>query len=118
VEVLVPALLLVVMHRGWEPAHLLLWVGSYLDDLLCLPVVLGVVLASLRWFRHRPDLTLPVQLGLVTLVLYAGWFELVLPRVNSRATADPLDAVAYAVGLALFMVFINRPVFAGRERKT
>lgn len=115
-EVLVLALLLVVMHRGWEPPHLLLWVGSYLDDVLCLPVVLGVVLAFLRWFRQRPDLTLPVGLGLATLVLYAGWFELVQPRLSSRATADPLDAVAYAVGLVLFMAFINRPAPAGRER--
>ncbi len=97
------------MHGGWEPPGLLRWVRSYLDDVLCLPVVLAAVLATLRLHRRRPGLTLPLSVGLVALAGYALWFEGVLPLLDSRATADVRDVPAYGAGLVLFMVWINRP---------
>jgi hypothetical protein len=37
------------------------------------------------------------------------WFEGILPHYDARATADPLDVVAYAVGGLIFWRYMNYP---------
>lgn len=81
---------------------------SYLDDLLCFPIVLTVGLAGYRVFYTNQSYVLgpwhvwPVA-GLYTIV-----FEVVLPSYSSVYTADALDVVAYVAGTLAFMRWINR----------
>lgn len=85
------------------------WAACYLDDLLCLPLVLGLVLTVHRLAGRPVGWTLPRSHGLSAVLLYALYFELVLPLVKVTATADPRDVLAYAAGWAVFEAGINRP---------
>ncbi len=109
---LLMVLLLLLAHRGPVPVAVGRWVDSYLDDLLFLPLVLGGVLTAMRLARRRRAWTVPLPLALVSLVIYATYFEAVLPRFSSRATGDFRDVLAYAAGFMLFMTALNRPARA------
>lgn len=103
--------LVFVLHRiveagGRSPVPL----RSWLDDLLAVPLVLGIALALQRWRRGRPDWTLPPGQVLLAAGFFALVFEAVLPLVSSRVTADSWDLAAYAAGAVLFQLEINRPV--------
>lgn len=79
---------------------------SYLDDLLCFPIVLTLGLAMYRLFK--PDYRLSLIHMLPVLVVYSIYFEWYLPSVSTTATSDPLDVVMYVIGLVVFGYFINR----------
>lgn len=85
------------------------WARSYLDDALCLPLVLTGVLAVHRLGSRDPRWCLPLSHGLLALGLYGLLFEVLLPRIGGSAVADPVDLVMYAAGLAFFQLLINRP---------
>ncbi|SHK68933.1 hypothetical protein SAMN02746009_01370 [Hymenobacter psychrotolerans DSM 18569] len=101
-------------------AHKRQWLGpwpfwpplltSYLADLLTLPLELTLLLWLMRRFYFRnPAFVLPTSWIFSTWLVMAVWFEGLLPRFDARATADPLDVVAYAVGGFLFWRWQNRP---------
>lgn len=85
------------------------WARSYLDDVICLPLVLGAVLVFQRLMTGNPRWCLPLSHGFLALVLFGCYFEFVLPRLRIEAVADPIDLVMYAAGLALFQYLVNRP---------
>jgi hypothetical protein len=85
------------------------WPASYLDDLLCLPLVLGLVLAVHRLRHPGPGLILIRGHSLVALLLFSVYFEVILPRLSSGFTADPVDVVMYGIGWCVFEWGINRP---------
>jgi hypothetical protein len=85
------------------------WARSYLDDILCLPLILAAALSAHRLVNHDPNWRLPLSHGLVALALYGVFFELLLPGLRESAVADPLDLVMYASGLAFFHLLINCP---------
>ncbi len=88
----------------------LFWADAWLDDLLCLPLILSVVLAVHRGLRVRDDrFVLPGIHVTAAWLLITIAFELGLPVVDVAYTADPLDAVAYGAGALFFLVAINRP---------
>lgn len=98
----------------WVLCHALsgaeqVWLTSYLDDVLCLPLILGLILMAHRLRRGDGRLVLPRSHGLAALVVVAVWFEGVMPRVHPRYTADSWDLAAYALGLVLFQLAVNRP---------
>ncbi len=76
------------------------WADSFLDPWCTVPVALGVPSWLAR--RVRPDYVLPWSLvGAFTLLLAVA-FELWIPRVDPRFTADPLDALAYVAGAVMW----------------
>ncbi len=88
---------------------------SYLDDLLCLPIVLTVILAVQRRFVLRTAAyTLPFSHTLLAVVLYGVLFEIILPHFFRRGTADALDWLLYAAGGLIFHLRINLP--ASRQK--
>jgi hypothetical protein len=92
-------------RQAGEVPQLVDW---YLADLVCLPLVLGLVLMAQRMTGQSLDWTLPWWHGLTGMVAYALYFEGVLPRLNSGAVADPRDALGYLLGWVLFELLINR----------
>jgi len=83
--------------------------SSYADDLLCLPLVLGLVLwAHRRLLGRGSAYTLPRSHGLLTLLLFACYFEALLPRWKSSAIADPWDLLMYALGYLVFEMVMNK----------
>ena len=77
-------------------------------DLVCLPLVLGLVLMAQRMTGQSLDWTLPWWHGLIGMMTYALYFEGVLPRLHSGAVADLRDALGYLLGWVLFELLINR----------
>lgn len=82
---------------GWSNE----WARAYLNDVLCLPLFLPVILLLLRWTRVRkhdgpPTLWEVLHHWLIFAVVY----ELVLPRFPSvwHTNADAWDVVAYLAG--------------------
>lgn len=98
------------------------WATSYLDDLLCLPLVLGATLVAHRLRSGDRTLVLPLGHGLFAVALFSLVFEGILPRLAARHTADPWDLVMYAAGFAVFQLGINRrqtmPSSIWRTRRT
>ncbi|MBO0357945.1 hypothetical protein J0X19_08315 [Hymenobacter sp. BT186] len=85
-------------------------VRFHLADLLALPLELTLILYFMRrWYFRRPSFVLPASWIVSTWVVFAGWFEVLLPLFDRRATADPLDVLAYAVGGFIFRRWLNRP---------
>lgn len=80
----------------------------YLNDLLCMPLVLTLTLFLQRTFtfRNKGHVFTKYQVGIAVLYYSAG-FEVVLPQFMPRYTADPLDVLAYALGGVFFYFFIN-----------
>lgn len=81
----------------------------YLNDVLCLPMLLPMILYAQRLFRIRRTDAPPRPWEVVQhWAVFSVVFELVLPLCPQwfRSTADPYDVVAYAVGgLAALLVW-------------
>jgi hypothetical protein len=82
-------------------------INNYLNDLLCMPIVLKIAQLAVRYLKKDGHLQLPIALvGILTLG-YACYFEWFLPQFNSRYTADGIDVFLYFTG-ALFFVVVER----------
>jgi hypothetical protein len=81
-------------------------VHSYLDDLLCFPIVLTMGLAMYRYFK--PDYRLSAWHIWPTVIVYSVYFECYLPQTSAAYTADVMDLLMYVLGALVFQRFINR----------
>ena len=81
-------------------------VHSYLDDLLCFPIVLTLGLAMYRLFK--PSYELSVWHIWPTVIIYSVYFEWYLPQTSTVYTADVMDLLMYVLGAMIFQRFINR----------
>lgn len=81
-------------------------IHSYLDDLLCFPIVLTLGLAVYRW--HDPNYKLSLWHMIPVFIVYTIYFEVYLPQLSSAYTADAWDVLTYLCGLTIFDYFINR----------
>lgn len=83
-------------------------IRHYLNDLLCMPLVLSLSLAVIRILKKNNQLYVPfITVALVTLY-YSLHFEWLLPKFNPRYTADAMDVVLYGFGAMLFYKFQKR----------
>ncbi len=84
-------------------------ISSYGADLLAMPIILSIGLWVVRISKEeRKKVQLSPALIISTVVLYSVLFEVVFPAVSDRATADPLDVVAYALGAGFFIRKMNQ----------
>ena len=82
-------------HIGGEFVH------DYLNDVLCLPLFLPMILGVQRLVRLRDHDGPPRMWELLQhWVIFSVVFEIVLPQYPKyfRTTADPMDVVAYLAG--------------------
>jgi hypothetical protein len=103
------------LARRWLHWPLPGLLGAYLGDLLCLPLMLSAALALHRALICRTG-TLPGAWVLAAWLAVSVWFEGLLPLWSARATADPLDVVAYALGGLAFQRWLNKPVSGSAPR--
>lgn len=80
------------------------FINNYLNDFLCLPIVLKVCLYAVRYIKSNESAVIPLPLQISITLLFIIYFESVLPRFNARYTGDILDLIAYSGGLFLFML--------------
>lgn len=75
----------------------------YLADLLCMPVVLSICLFSARSIKKDPKLNLSAFSIFSLFVFYSVYFEVLMPEIHERYTADPLDVLMYFCGSLIFL---------------
>ena len=75
---------------------------NYLNDLLCIPIVLKVCQYVIRYIKS--DITIRLNfLQIFTVCLgYTLYFEWYLPLHNPRYTADGIDILMYFIGGLFF----------------
>ncbi|MFK8162955.1 MAG: hypothetical protein AB8H12_10880 [Lewinella sp.] len=86
---------------GWSTP----WVDAYLDPLLALPVLLGLLLFERRLIFNVRRLS-GLEVGLVSVVLMLI-FEEGFPRLQPAFVRDNYDHLAYLVGAIYFWHVIN-----------
>ncbi len=100
---------LFLAYRIWEflafPPY---FMRNYFEDLLALPIILGIALVFQRSVTYRDNnhILSNFQIG-STAVLVAIVFELILPFNYSNYYADWLDVLCYTLGALFFKVFVN-----------
>lgn len=78
------------------------WVYFYLTDFLCMPVVLTICLKAVHLVKKDNKITIALYPILALTAVYSLYFELILPRISERYTADFLDVLMYFTGSLLF----------------
>ncbi|MFD0796245.1 hypothetical protein ACFQZJ_02140 [Maribacter chungangensis] len=82
-------------------------INNYLNDLLCMPIVLKLCQYAVRSIKRDEHLNIPVKLSVTVTILYAIYFEVLLPKFNDRYTADFIDVILYFIGLVFFIWMEN-----------
>lgn len=84
------------------------WVHSYLDDLLAMPVILGITLQVFRWIHPSGAMfrfsSMQVAVGVAYISLL---FEGLLPLWSEIYVRDLWDVACYAAGAFYFYHLIN-----------
>lgn len=91
-----------LLFTQWLDVRLPFWMSSYLEDLLCLPLLLSCTLFLMRKLKRLT--VLHAGHLLFTVAYVAVLFEGILPELSARYTADPLDVICYAIGGLVFYI--------------
>ncbi|WP_460894267.1 magnesium citrate secondary transporter [Rufibacter soli] len=96
-------------HRlwAWLSFPRAFWVRHYLDDLLCLPLILTVSLFFMRAL-FGPAVRFTKYQVAFAVAFVALAFEIFFPLFLPRYTSDFWDVVLYAIGGYIFYRFLNR----------
>ncbi len=85
------------------------YVHSYFDDLLALPVVLGITLQVFRWIHPlKNHFVFTHTQVMVGFVYFSFLFEGLLPMWSSTYTRDFWDVLCYFFGTVWFYFLINK----------
>ncbi|WP_242404056.1 hypothetical protein [Formosa agariphila] len=85
--------------------HLPKWIRFYVNDALCMPLVLSFCLIGVRFIKADQNIYLPVLSIVLLTLFYAVIFEWWLPQSNPRYTADWIDVGLYVLGSFVFSIF-------------
>lgn len=107
--VFIVSVLLFALNQALEQAGVYIWpLYTHLDDILCMPIVLTLILAAERLYFNNPFFTHPKRYLLATVLLFCVVFEWLLPLLSAKYTSDILDVAAYIMGALLFQKTINK----------
>ncbi len=81
------------------------WMYFYINDFLCMPIVLSLCLAILRIIKKTETLYVPLLVVLILTTYFTIYFEWLLPQVSTRYTFDNIDIGLYYLGSLLFFYF-------------
>lgn len=83
---------------------------AYLDDLVCIPITLGMATQVIQWIHPLKELYYLNKTAVILSVLfYCILFEGILPFYNPLVfTADWIDIIMYAVGGFLYYQIISK----------
>lgn len=85
-----------------------MFLDGYLNDYLCFPLVLSLILMETRYVKKDQNVQLPL-ISIVFLFLYwSAYFEWYLPQHNPRYTADYIDILMYALGCTTFLIWTKQ----------
>ncbi len=91
--------------------NLPIWITSYLNDLLCMPIVLWICLKAVHIIKRDNGIHLDLLTIFSITIFYAVYFEWYLPLVEPRYTADWMDVIMYFSGAFIFYYMQFRDTF-------
>ncbi|GGW22167.1 hypothetical protein [Arenibacter certesii] len=95
------------IQRWGDGGMLPSWTAYYMNDLLCMPIVLYMCRYVVRWLKSDDNLNLTLSSIISLTLFYSLYFEVYLPEINDRYTADILDVLMYSLGAAFFYFIEN-----------
>jgi hypothetical protein len=85
------------------------YVHSYLDDLMAMPVILGITLQIYRWIHPLKNSFAFTKVQVFVGVVYVSLiFEVLLPLWYETYIMDIWDIPCYVIGAFYFYLLINR----------
>jgi Na+/glutamate symporter len=82
--------------------------NNYLNDILCIPLVLKTAQYITQHLRSDPFLKIPILLQCLVVLIFILYFEVILPKISERYTADIYDVLAYILGMCIFLILERR----------
>lgn len=79
-------------------------IDSYLDPLLCMPILLQLITWERQLFHRSNTYILPRSHIFGYFLLISIVCEWVLPRWNPKLISDPWDVLAYALGTVMYVL--------------
>jgi len=108
---LIPFLLFLVNRYGLRPTNQV-FLDHYLNDLLCMPVVLHSACILMGYIYGLPDYRLGFRQILAATIYLGLVFEWVLPSFSSAYTGDWLDVGMYCCGSGVYYGLLRTGWFA------
>ncbi|BAO56167.1 hypothetical protein NMS_2158 [Nonlabens marinus S1-08] len=68
-----------------------------------MPIVLKICQYTVRQIKGDQNLQIPIGIAFALTIVYALYFEWLLPKVNDRYTADVIDVCLYGIGFVFFL---------------
>jgi len=82
---------------------------NYIDDIVLLPIILGVALILQRTFVAKNNgFVFNRKLVFFSCIYFCIVFEIIIPKKSPYFTADWLDCIAYSIGALYFQKLINK----------
>ncbi len=78
------------------------WLKNYLNDLLCMPIILTICLLGVHFIKKDKSIRISLFSALSLATFYSLYFEIILPRITERYTADIYDVFLYFTGALIF----------------
>jgi len=73
-------------------------VNNYLNDLLCMPIVLALIQSIIKLSEKHKHYKIPLYLIFIITIYYSIYFEWFMPKYSQRYTADVIDVFLYFIG--------------------
>ena len=90
-------------------------VNGYIDDAFAVPVIAGLSLWFMRVFIIKSDYYVLSRWKVVFIVIYVSLvFEVLLPLISKKYTADWIDVLLYSIGGFFFYWVMNKPLLIRR----
>lgn len=86
--------------------HIPGWINNYVNDFLCLPILLGFLTFLFRRLKKDENFRFSILFILCITCYYSFYFEYYLPQNSIRYTSDIIDVILYFSGGILFY-FLN-----------
>lgn len=101
------SLIVFLLHQAVASYINVVFLDSFLDDVVFFPIVLPVVKVFMTWvFQRKIHFS---KLFLVSALAYTAFMtEFLFPLLSEEHTADPLDILAYSYGLLLYLKFSEK----------
>lgn len=78
------------------------WLSSYLDDLVVMPIVLTIALECMRLIYQHKSFELEFGMVFTAFVFMSLLFEFIVPRYSELYTQDYWDIGCYAIGSSIY----------------
>ncbi len=97
-----------IVHQFTQEVFNIVLLSSYLDDVLIIPIAMGVSLLIQRFYIVKDQaFTYSIWSVIVTWLFFSVAFELVIPKYSTSYYVDRFDVLAYALGGFIFYFIIN-----------